>query len=222
MTDTGQVHDERHLKGRGEGATRVVPAHPAFVAILRDLTENYGLRGDDILFQGERGGLLTGSVYRRVWAKARKTVLPETEYDSPTGKRVYDLRHTCLTTWLNNGVPQRRSPAWIPAPSTTFSTAAASPMHGGGAGEPTTCVHVCVRRVLPGGSYSGQTTSGSGRSRWIAPRSHDDAGHGRPQLGRVLDPAAGAPAVELLALPAAEPVHGVAVLVGGVDGDDRL
>ncbi|WP_327246287.1 hypothetical protein [Streptomyces sp. NBC_01320] len=23
----------------------------------------------------------------------------------PLGKRAYDLRHTCLTTWLNNAVP---------------------------------------------------------------------------------------------------------------------
>ncbi|QRX92339.1 tyrosine-type recombinase/integrase [Streptomyces noursei] len=111
-TDTGQVHDERNLKGRGEGDTRVVPAHPELVAILCDLIEEYGLSSDDILFQGERGGLLAGSVYRRVWAKARREILPEAEYDSPTGKRVYDLRHTCLTSWLNNGVPPAQVAEW--------------------------------------------------------------------------------------------------------------
>ncbi|MFJ2769412.1 tyrosine-type recombinase/integrase [Streptomyces sp. NPDC087300] len=111
-TDTGQVHDERSLKGRGEGDTRVVPAHPVLVAILRDLIEEYDLFSDDILFQGERGGLLAGSVYRRVWAKARRAILPEAECDSLTGKRVYDLRHTCLTTWLNNGVPPAQVAEW--------------------------------------------------------------------------------------------------------------
>nr|WSY54854.1 site-specific integrase [Streptomyces sp. NBC_00886] len=111
-TDAGQVHDERNLKGRGEGDSRVVPAHPELVAILRDLIEQYGLSNDDILFQGERGGLLAGSVYRRVWAKARRASLSEAEYDSPTGKRVYDLRHTCLTSWLNSGVPPAQVAEW--------------------------------------------------------------------------------------------------------------
>lgn len=31
---------------------------------------------------------------------------------SPIGKRLYDLRHTCLTTWLNNGVPPARVAEW--------------------------------------------------------------------------------------------------------------
>jgi len=106
------VHDERNLKGRGEGDSRVVPAHPELVAILRDLIERYGLSNDDILFQGERGGLLAGSVYRRVWAKTRRASLSEAEYDSPTGKRVYDLRHTCLTSWLNSGVPPAQVAEW--------------------------------------------------------------------------------------------------------------
>ncbi|WP_405838422.1 integrase [Streptomyces platensis] len=52
-----------------------------------------------------KGGLLAGSVFRRVWRKARKAVLGEHDYRSPVEKRVYDLRHTCLTTWLNNGIP---------------------------------------------------------------------------------------------------------------------
>lgn len=53
--------------------------------------------------------MLAGSVFRRAWNRARVAVLPEHEYNPPTDKRVYDLRHTCLTTclttWLNNGVP---------------------------------------------------------------------------------------------------------------------
>ncbi|MFH0244300.1 hypothetical protein ACGRHY_18210 [Streptomyces sp. HK10] len=56
--------------------------------------------------------MLAGSVFRRVWSKARKEVLGEHEYDSPVGKRVYDLRHTCLTTWLNHGVPSAQVAAW--------------------------------------------------------------------------------------------------------------
>ncbi|MFG2624608.1 hypothetical protein [Streptomyces sp. NPDC048473] len=33
---------------------------------------------------------------------------PEHVYESLTGYRVHDRRHTCLTTWLNNGVPPAR------------------------------------------------------------------------------------------------------------------
>ncbi|MFI1013023.1 tyrosine-type recombinase/integrase [Streptomyces sp. NPDC020965] len=111
-TDTGEVHEERGLKGRAEGDTRPVPAHPTLVAVLRDLIEDYDLKPGDILFQGEGGGMLAGSVYRRVWGKARKEVLPEHECASPVGKRVYDLRHTCLTGWLNSGIPPAQVAAW--------------------------------------------------------------------------------------------------------------
>jgi integrase len=72
----------------------------------------YKLKPGDRLFPGEGGGMLAGSVFRRVWNKARKEVLAEHEYRSPVGKRVYDLRHTCLTTWLNNGIPAPQIAEW--------------------------------------------------------------------------------------------------------------
>lgn len=77
---------------------------------------NYGeadrLRPGDLPFPGEKGGLLAGSVFRRVWSKARKAVPDGHGYASPVGKRVYDLRHACLATWLNNGVPPAQVAAW--------------------------------------------------------------------------------------------------------------
>ncbi|MGW4200910.1 tyrosine-type recombinase/integrase [Streptomyces sp. NPDC004726] len=111
-TDTGEVHEERDLKGRGEGDTRVVPLHPSLVAILRETIKKYGLEPDDLLFPGEKGGMLAGSVFRRVWAKAREEILTEHEFKTPTGRRVYDLRHTCLTTWLNGGIPPATVAEW--------------------------------------------------------------------------------------------------------------
>ncbi|MFI6287667.1 tyrosine-type recombinase/integrase [Streptomyces sp. NPDC051018] len=111
-TDTGEVHEERDLKGRGEGDTRVVPLHPSLVAILRETIEKYGLKPDDLLFPGEKGGMLAGSVFRRVWAKAREEILTKHELKTPTGRRVYDLRHTCLTTWLNSGIPPAQVAEW--------------------------------------------------------------------------------------------------------------
>ncbi|WP_314175243.1 hypothetical protein [Streptomyces winkii] len=111
-TDTGEVHEERDLKGRAEGDTRPVPVHPSLVALLRDIIARYKLKPTDLLFPGEGGGMLAGSVFRRVWGKARKEVLPAHEYESPMGKKPYDLRHTCLTTWLNNGVPPAQVDEW--------------------------------------------------------------------------------------------------------------
>ncbi|MFD4114533.1 tyrosine-type recombinase/integrase [Streptomyces niveus] len=111
-TDTGEVHEKRDLKGRGEGDTRLVPIHPSLVAILREMIKEYGLKPSGLLFPGEKGGMLAGSVFRRVWAKAREEILSDHEFKSPTGKRVYDLRHTCLTTWLNGGIPQAEVAEW--------------------------------------------------------------------------------------------------------------
>ncbi|MFE3854899.1 tyrosine-type recombinase/integrase [Streptomyces griseorubiginosus] len=111
-TDTGDVHEERDLKGRGEGDTRTVPIHPSLVALLREIIKEYDLKPADRLFPGEKGGMLAGSVFRRVWAKAREEILDEHEFKSPTGKRMYDLRHTCLTTWLNNGIPPAQVAEW--------------------------------------------------------------------------------------------------------------
>ncbi|MFF9359894.1 site-specific integrase [Streptomyces griseoluteus] len=33
--------------------------------------------------------------------------------ESPTGKRVYDVRHTRLTKWLNDGIPPAQVADWV-------------------------------------------------------------------------------------------------------------
>ncbi|MFK4108297.1 tyrosine-type recombinase/integrase [Streptomyces sp. NPDC002176] len=111
-TDTGKIHEERDLKGRAEGETRTVPGHPALTRILRRHIENEELRPGDLLFQGEKGSVLAGSVIRRAWRGARKAVLPTHVFESPTGKRVYDVRHTRLTKWLNDGIPPAQVADW--------------------------------------------------------------------------------------------------------------
>ncbi|WP_424887437.1 tyrosine-type recombinase/integrase [Streptomyces sp. XH2] len=111
-TDTGDVHEERGLKGRATDDTRTVPCRPALAKILRDHIEAEELKPGDLLFPGEKGDLLAGSVFRRAWRSARRKVLTPDEYASPLGKRVYDLRHTCLTTWLNKGVPPAQVAEW--------------------------------------------------------------------------------------------------------------
>ncbi|MFJ8943315.1 tyrosine-type recombinase/integrase [Streptomyces sp. NPDC102395] len=111
-TDTGEIHEERDLKGRAEGETRTVPGHPALTRILRQHIEDEQLKPGDLLFQGETGGILAGSVIRRAWRSARKAVLPPHVFDSPTGRRVYDNRHTRLTKWLNDGIPPAQVAEW--------------------------------------------------------------------------------------------------------------
>ncbi|MEU5519827.1 tyrosine-type recombinase/integrase [Streptomyces sp. NPDC047860] len=111
-TDTGDVHEDRSLKGRAEGDTRTVPIHPDLVVLLRRVIATYKLKPEGLLFPGEGGKTLAGSVFRRVWDKARREVLTPHEYGSPAGKRVYDCRHTCLTGWLNAGIPPAQVAEW--------------------------------------------------------------------------------------------------------------
>ena len=119
-TDSGEIRDKRtQLKGREQGETRVIPLHPTLVRVLRRYIaapfpkrNAKPLKPADRLFSGEFGGELAASVYRRNWLNARKAVLDDHEIASPLGQRVYDLRHTCLTTWLNSGVPAAQVAAW--------------------------------------------------------------------------------------------------------------
>jgi integrase len=119
-TGNGTPYESRQLKAREKGDVRPVPVHPALVAVLRDYIANPGsataprppLQPGDRLFPGAHGGEMSGEVYRRAWAKARLKVLTPDEFESPLGRRVYDLRHTCLTTWLNSGVAPARVAAW--------------------------------------------------------------------------------------------------------------
>ncbi|MFF1730341.1 hypothetical protein [Streptomyces sp. NPDC058247] len=89
-----------------------MPGHPALTRILRQHIEDEELKPGDLLFQGEKSGILAGSVIRRAWRSARKAVLPLHVFESPMGKRVYDLRHTRLTKWLNDGIPPAQVAEW--------------------------------------------------------------------------------------------------------------
>ncbi|WP_411069399.1 tyrosine-type recombinase/integrase [Streptomyces sp. cmx-4-25] len=111
-TTTGEVREQRGLKGRAADDTRTVPCRPALTRILRAHIEKEGLKPGDLLMKGEKGGDLAGSVIRRAWRRARKEVLSPYEFGTPLGRRVYDLRHTCLTNWLNAGVPAATVAEW--------------------------------------------------------------------------------------------------------------
>jgi len=59
-----------------------------------------------------RGPAAGGHQLRHGWDKARLAAPSSEEYRSPLGRRPYDLRHACLSTWLNGGVAQTQVAEW--------------------------------------------------------------------------------------------------------------
>ncbi|MEV7322847.1 tyrosine-type recombinase/integrase [Streptomyces sp. NPDC093970] len=104
-TDSGERHDRRGLKAREASADRPVPIPPVLVAILHSHLKDFGTAKEGRVFGNERGGVVGSSTYWRVWEEAREYALPPERVDSPLAGRPYDLRHVCITRWLNAGVP---------------------------------------------------------------------------------------------------------------------
>ena len=111
-TDDGSLREWRQLKHRAEGDTRVVPVHPELTRLLRHHLAEFGAAPDGRLFGGVRGGELPTITYRRAWIKARQAALTTAEQASPLARRPYDLRHACLSTWLNGGVYPTQVAEW--------------------------------------------------------------------------------------------------------------
>jgi len=111
-TDDGSPRKRRQLKHRAEGDSRIVPAHPELTELLREHLDSFGTATDGRFFGGVRGGELPTITYRRAWTKARQTALTAAEQASPLARRPYDLRHACLSTWLNGGVYPTQVAEW--------------------------------------------------------------------------------------------------------------
>jgi len=111
-TDDGRHRERRQLKHRADGDSRTVPTAPPLTKILRAHLRDVGTGPDGRLFTGVRGGELPTITYRRVWAKARQAALTPQEQASPLARRPYDLRHVCLSTWLNGGVYPTQVAEW--------------------------------------------------------------------------------------------------------------
>lgn len=111
-TDDGSSRDSRGLKQRAEGETRRVPCPPPLVKLMRDHFAEVGGEPGQPTFRGVQGGPLPTITYRRSWDRARKAVFSPEDYSSPLARRPYDLRHACLSTWLNGGVAPAQVAAW--------------------------------------------------------------------------------------------------------------
>ncbi|MEW1545317.1 tyrosine-type recombinase/integrase [Streptomyces tsukubensis] len=104
-TDSGERHDRRGLKAREVASDRPVPIPPVLVAILRAHRTEFPAAKEGRVFGNERGGVVGSSTYWRVWEEARLYALPPERVESPLAGRPYDLRHACITRWLNATVP---------------------------------------------------------------------------------------------------------------------
>ncbi|MCO5993017.1 tyrosine-type recombinase/integrase [Actinoallomurus rhizosphaericola] len=104
-TDSGESHDDKGTKRRGEDEVRPIPIPPVLVRILRDHVKEFGTAPDGRLFATSTGKLVASSSYWRVWDQARMIGLSPEQAASPLAHRPYDLRHAAITTWLNAGVP---------------------------------------------------------------------------------------------------------------------
>jgi integrase len=104
-TDSGETHDDRGLKHRGDDEPRSVPIPPELVTILREHIERFGLGLEGRLFHSSRGNVIGASTYSRVWELARGLALTPAQVASPLAGRPYDLRHAAVSLWLNSGVP---------------------------------------------------------------------------------------------------------------------
>ena len=111
-TDDGSPRERRQLKHRAEGDSRIVPIHPELTGLLRDHLTQFGTAPDGRLFRCVRGGELPTMTYRRAWIKARRVALTAAEQASPLARRPDDLRHACLSTWLNGGVYPTQVAEW--------------------------------------------------------------------------------------------------------------
>jgi len=104
--------DPRPLKHRAREEVRPVPCHPALTGYLRSHIHEFGTATDGRLFRGARGGDLSESVYARGWRGARFLAFTPSTANSTLAKHPYDLRHACLSTWLNGGVEPTQVAEW--------------------------------------------------------------------------------------------------------------
>lgn len=123
-TDSGEIRDHRRQnKGREVGDARNAPLHPNLVVAVRAFITEHNLKPGDLLMTGARSGkALSGVTIRKYWALARLAMLGEDVnakggkvervVRTMTAKRIYDLRHTCLTNWLNSGTPPAEVAEW--------------------------------------------------------------------------------------------------------------
>ena len=64
------------------------------------------------MFVGERADELPKLTYMRAWRTARRIAFTEEVAAGPLAATPYALRHACVSTWLNGGVPATQVADW--------------------------------------------------------------------------------------------------------------
>src|ERR1019366_9005477 len=99
-------------EAQGRWDSRTIPIHSELTKLFREHFRDFGTAPDGRIFGGVRGGELPTIIHRRAWTKARAVALTPEEQASPLARRPYDLRHACLSTWLNGGVAPTQAAEW--------------------------------------------------------------------------------------------------------------
>ena len=95
------------------GEWRRVPVAPPLTRILRAHLDEFGTgpRRPRFLRHPRAANWRPSPTAARGTRRARAALTPA-EYASPLARRVYDLRHACVSTWLNGGVPPAQVAEW--------------------------------------------------------------------------------------------------------------
>lgn len=110
--DADEIGESRPLKHRSRKTTRPVPACPELVVMLREHIAEFPPGPDGRIFVAPRGGLIAKRTYCQVWSKAREAVLTPAQQATVLAGRPYDLRHACVSIWLNDGVSPTQVAVW--------------------------------------------------------------------------------------------------------------
>jgi integrase len=111
-TNDGSLRETRALKHRVQGETRAVPIPPQLVALLRAHLADFPDGPGGRLFYGVRAKTLPSRTYMQAWRAARRAALTPRQQASPLARRPYDLRHACVSTWLNAGASPPQVAEW--------------------------------------------------------------------------------------------------------------
>jgi len=103
-TDTGDIHDDRGLKGRDEDEDRPVPIPPILVRILQAHIREFGVAADGRIVQNERGGIPVNSTLSRAWKEARELALTPDQVKSKLAETPYTGRHSAVSMHLSAGM----------------------------------------------------------------------------------------------------------------------
>lgn len=121
--DSGESREDHGLKHRARRDTRIVPACPELVSMLRRHIEEFGTGPAGRLFVTRSGKARTPAApafcnpvsnvtYAKVWRAARMKALSPHQAASPLVARPYDLRHAGVSLLLNSGVPATQVAEW--------------------------------------------------------------------------------------------------------------